>query len=45
MHKEFLNEIKNEEKNINDQIFNKYFKYNSESFLEKDLYEDNQNKK
>ena len=45
MHKKFLNEIKNEEKNINDQIFNKYFYYKSQSFLGKNLYENNQNKK
>ena len=40
----FFNEKKNEEKNINEQIFKKTFNYSSPSFLVKDLYEDNQNK-
>ena len=44
MREEFLNEIKNEEKNINEQIFKEYFGYESPSFLVKDVYEGNQNK-
>ena len=44
MSEEFLNEIKNEEKNINEQIFREYFNYQSPPFLVKDLYEDNQKK-
>ena len=39
-----LNEIKSEEKTINEQIFNKFLNYNYPSFLVKYLYEDNQNK-
>ena len=39
-----LNEIKNEGKNIIEQIFNEFFNYHYPSFLVKDLYEDNQNK-
>ena len=34
-----LNKIKNEEKNINEQIFGEYFSYQSSSSL--DLFEDN----
>ena len=41
---EFLNEIKNGRKNINNEIFTEYFDYQSPSFLVKDLYEGNQNK-
>ena len=41
---EFLNEIKNEEKNINELIFIEYFNYLSPSFLVNDLCEENQNK-
>ena len=37
-----LNEIKNEEKNINKQIFIEFFTYHYPSFLVKDLYEGNQ---
>ena len=37
-----LNEIKNEEKSIDNQIFNENFRYKPPSFLAKDLYEDNQ---
>ena len=37
-----LDEIKNEEKKINSQIFKEYFHYQSSSFLTKDLCEDNQ---
>ena len=41
---EFLNKIKNDERNINKQIFNEFFNYQNPSFLVKDLYEDIQNK-
>ena len=44
MRENFLNKIKNEEKNMNEQIFKEYFGYESPSFLIKDLYESNQNK-
>ena len=44
MGEKLLNVIKNEEKNINDQIFREYFNYESPSFLVRDLYEHNQNK-
>ena len=40
----FLIEMKNEEKKINEEIFNEFFNYHYPSFLIKDLYEDNQNK-
>ena len=40
----FLNGIKNEEKNINEHIFKEYFGYESPSFLVKDLHESHQNK-
>ena len=40
----FLNEIKNEEKNINDKIFRDYFWYQTPSFLVKHLYEVDQDK-
>ena len=40
----FLIEMKNEEKKINEEIFNEFFNYHYRSFLIKDLYEDNQNK-
>ena len=43
MHEKCLNGIKNEEKNINEQIFNEFFSYHYLSFLVKDLYEDKQN--
>ena len=42
MREEFLNEIKNEEKNINEQITREHFNYQSPSFLVKYFYEDNQ---
>ena len=42
LYKQFLNEIKNEEKNVNEQMFREYFQYHVPSFLVKDLYEDNQ---
>ena len=41
---EFSNKIKNEEKNISEQIFKEYFCHESPSFLVKDLYESKQNK-
>ena len=44
MLEEFLNKIKNEEKNLSEQIFNEFFNYPYPSFLVKDLYEGNQNK-
>ena len=44
MREKFLNEIKNEEKNINEQIFREYFNYQSPSLLVKDSYEENRNK-
>ena len=44
MHENSSNEIKNEEKNINEQIFNDFFNYHYPSFLVKDLYEENKNK-
>ena len=44
LHKEFLNEIKNEEKDINEPIFRKYFNYQYPSFLVKSLSRKNQNK-
>ena len=39
-----MNEVKNEEKGINEQIFTEYFNCQSPSFLSKDLCEDNENK-
>ena len=44
MCEKLLNEIKEEEKSINEQICNKFFNYHYQSFLLKDLYENNQNK-
>ena len=44
MCEEFQNEIENEEKNINEQIFTEFFNYQYPSFSVKDLYEGNQNK-
>ena len=38
MCKEFIGEIKTDEKDVNDEIFLKYFKYQSLSFLVKDLF-------
>ena len=37
MRENFLDEIKNDEKNMNDQIFQEYFGYHSPSILVKDL--------
>ena len=39
LREEFLNEIKNEEKNINEHLFNEYFNYQFPSLLVKHLYE------
>ena len=44
MREEFLKEIENEDKNINEQIFGEYFNYQSTSSLVKELSEDNENK-
>ena len=41
----FLNEIKNNEKNINEQILKDSFGYHSASLLVKYLYKSDQNKK
>ena len=38
LHKEFINAIDTDEKYINNEIFWKYFKYQSPSFLAKDLF-------
>ena len=35
----FLNKTKNNEKNINNEIFKEYFYYQDPSFLTKDLYQ------
>ena len=42
LHEKFTNEIKNDEKNINQQIFKEYF-YHTPLFLAKELYNSNQN--
>ena len=42
LREEFINEIKNDEKHINDQIFKKIFFYHTPLFLAKDLYNSNQ---
>ena len=39
MHEEFLNKIKNKEKNINEQIFRDYFLYQTPSYLTNVLYD------
>ena len=38
-----MNEIKNDEKNINEQITKKHFYYHTPLFLVKELYNSNQN--
>ena len=38
----FLNEIRNDEENINDKIFIKYFGYQNPSFLAKNLVKANE---
>ena len=42
-HEEFLNEIVNEEKYINEKIFRDYFRYQNPSSLVKDLFRANKN--
>ena len=42
-HEEFLNEIVNEEKYINENIFRDYFRYQNPSSLVKDLFRANKN--
>ena len=44
MHKEFINEIETDEKYLNDEIFWKYFQYQSASFLTKKLFKTKNNK-
>ena len=44
MHKEFINEIETDGKYINDEIFRKYFKYQSPLFLAKDFFKAKNNK-
>ena len=43
LHKKFINENKNYEKNINEEIFKRYFLNNTPLFLAKELYNSNQN--
>ena len=43
LHEKFINVIKNDEKNINEQIFKEYFFYHTLLFLAKELYNSNQN--
>ena len=38
----FVNKIKNDEKNINTEVFNEYFGYQNPSFLAEDLFKANQ---
>ena len=42
LHGESINEIKNDEKDINEQIFKEYFYYHTALFLENDLYSSDQ---
>ena len=42
LHEKFINEIKNDEKNINEQILKEYFFYHTPLFLTKELYNSNQ---
>ena len=44
MSKIFINEIINEKKDINNEIFAEYFGYQNPSFLAKDLFNVNQGK-
>ena len=44
MREEFIDEIEIDEKDINDEIFGKYFKHRCPSFLAKDLFK-SKNKK
>ena len=43
MHEKIINEFKNNEKNINEQVFKEYFFYHTPLFLVKELYNSNQN--
>ena len=43
MHKKFINEIKNDKKNINEEIFKGYFFNHTQLFLAKELYNSNEN--
>ena len=43
MHKKFINEIKNDKKNINEEIFKGYFFNHTHLFLAKELYNSNEN--
>ena len=43
LHEKFINEIKNGEENINEQIFKEYFLYHTPLFLAKELYNNSQN--
>ena len=42
LNKNLINEIKNDEKNINTEVYNEYFGYRNSSFLEEDLFKANQ---
>ena len=44
MHEEFLNEFVDEEKNINEVIFENYLKYQNPSYLAKHLLKARKNK-
>ena len=43
LHEKFVKEIKNDEKNINEQIFKEFLLYHTPLFLAKELYNNNQN--
>ena len=43
LHEKFINEMKNDEENINEQIFKEYFLHHTPLFLAKELYNSNQN--
>ena len=43
LHEKFINEIKSDEKNVNEQIFKEYFFYHTSLFLAKELYNSNEN--
>ena len=43
LHEKCINEIKNDENNINEQIFKEYLFYNTALFSAKELYSSNQN--
>ena len=44
MREEFLNEIVNEEKNVNEEILRNYFEYQNPSSSVKDLFKADKNK-